>query len=110
MKFCPSPPKNSLATMIAKAEPTTGIHSGTDAGRFIPRRSPVTSALHSVKQIFFFSTNFVHRYSERIAETTAERSTRKALKPNLYTPMALAGIRAIATSRMMLLVVTPLLT
>ena len=49
-RFCPSPPKDILATPIATRAPTSTIHQGAVAGRFIASRIPVTRAeeqLHS---------------------------------------------------------------
>ena len=42
--FFPMPPKSCFTTTIAKNAPATGSHSGTEAERFIPMRSPVSAA------------------------------------------------------------------
>ena len=53
-KFCPRPPKSCLTITIANTEPTIGTHQGADAGMFIARRRPVTTALRSEIVTFCF--------------------------------------------------------
>src|SRR5699024_5314815 len=47
IKFEPNPPKNCLTIIIAKAEPTTGIHHGAVGGKLKANSIPVITALKS---------------------------------------------------------------
>ena len=53
---------------MAKADPMTGIHHGTDTGRLKASKSPVTAALQSLMVTFCF-VSFCQRYSETTADT-----------------------------------------
>ena len=69
MKFLPRPPKSCLTMMIAKNDPTTGIHRGVDAGRFIASSIPVTTADKSPMVADFFK-KYRYSHSKAIQEHT----------------------------------------
>ena len=55
-KLLPSPPNICLTTTMAKAAPITTMYGGSDTGRFIARRRPVTTADRSPIVLFLFIT------------------------------------------------------
>ena len=100
MKFFPMPPKSCLTTTMAKNAPTTGIHSGTDTGRFIQSSSPVTTAERS-PMVTFRCRSISVAASKPTEQPTDSTHKSSARHPNTYTPQNMAGMRAMITSSMM---------
>ncbi len=85
--------------MIAKAEPMTGIQSGTLTGRLNAKRSPVTAALQSPTVTGVF-VSFCQINSDRTADATLKTVIRSALGPKYSVANINIGIREKMTSRM----------
>src|SRR3712207_6644072 len=67
--FCPIPPKNCLATIIAKNPPTIGSQIGAATGILKANKSPVTTALRSHIVTFLFVA-FCQIYSAKTQDIT----------------------------------------
>ena len=79
-KLWPMPPNSCLTTMMAKALPISGIHSGTLAGRFRASSRPVTAADRSATRMGLWPS-FCHKNSESTAAATLIRMISTALMP-----------------------------
>jgi len=99
------PPKNCFATIIATASPIITIQIGIVDGKLKAKRIPVTTALKSPMVLSLFIT-LRAMYSNKTHERTLTAVTSSERNPNSTTDIISAGIRAIITSSIMLLVVS----
>jgi hypothetical protein len=83
--------------IIATALPRTACHTGTEAGRFSARRSPVTTADKSLI-VLSFLTILLNINSKSTADTVQDAIKIAARKPKNMMAAADAGKRAITTS------------
>ena len=96
IKFSPRPPNSIFTIIIAKAEPRIGIHHGTPTGRFMPSKSPVTTALKSPMDSGLCRILSIMA-SKKQAEAMDNARISRALGPKLKIPKTAAGAKAATT-------------
>ena len=99
----PRPPKRHLTTKIANTEPSTGMYTGTSAGRVMASSRPVTTALASLMVLPRLVAR-LNRYSVTTAAAMETSITNPAYQPWAHTPRTAVGSRASSTSRITVLV------
>ena len=102
----PRPPKRHLTTRMANTAPSTGMYTGTFAGRVRASSRPVRMALPSVTVLSRLVTRS-NTYSVSTAAVTDSRMISPEYQPWAQTPRTVVGSSASSTSRITALVERP---